>query len=67
VVVVVVAGVQDTEAMAVVQAVLGAAVMDVPMDQQVLDSPEQLILVVVAGAEDTMLGMGQVGLVVQVS
>jgi hypothetical protein len=67
VVVVVVAGVQDTEAMPVVQAVLGAAVMDVPMDQQVLDSPEQLILVVVAGAEDTMLGMGQVGLVVQVS
>jgi hypothetical protein len=66
VVVVVVAGVQDTEAMAVVQGVPAGAVMDAPMDQQVLDSPEQLILVAAAGAEDTMLGMGQVGLVVQV-
>jgi hypothetical protein len=37
VVVVVVAGVQDTEAIAVVQAVLGAAVMDVPMDQRMLE------------------------------
>jgi hypothetical protein len=65
VVVVVVAGVQDTEAMAVEQGVPAEAVMDAPMDQQVLDSPEQLILGAGAGAEDTMLGMGQVGLVVQ--
>jgi hypothetical protein len=67
VVVVVVAGVQDTEAMAVEQGVPAEAVMDAPMDHQVLDSPDQLILGVVAGAEDTILGMGQVGLVVQVS
>jgi hypothetical protein len=66
VVVVVVAGVQDTEAMAVEQAAPAGAVMDAPMDPTVLDSPEQLILVAAAGAEDTMLGMGQVGLVVQV-